>query len=67
MEAERAPYVVMAVLCSHCKEKQVVHVRDRASFAGEGLHTVECLKCHKGFDVLVPDEIVAGPFAVNIE
>jgi hypothetical protein len=62
MEAQSARYVVAPVSCSHCKEKQSVHVRARSGFAAMGPQFVECLKCHESFWVIVPDEIIAGPF-----
>ena len=70
MEPQQSPYVAVTVSCSHCKEEQLVHVRERrmrpAPTGGPsrrgGPQTVECLKCHKGFDVRVPGKIIAGPF-----
>jgi hypothetical protein len=50
MEAQPARYVVIPVSCSHCKEKQVVHMRVRTGFSQMGPQVVECLKCHTGFD-----------------
>jgi DNA-directed RNA polymerase subunit M/transcription elongation factor TFIIS len=60
--AQPARYVVIPVSCSSCKENQVVHIRARTGFGQMGTQVVECLKCHTGFDVMVPDEIIAGPF-----
>jgi hypothetical protein len=55
-------YVVMAVACTHCREKQRVHVAARPGFNGPGAQTVACIKCEGDFDVMVPDKIVGGPF-----
>jgi len=54
-------YVVKTVKCSHCKQDQDVHVRDRGK-AGQVKETVVCKKCHKPFGVTLPDEIVSGEF-----
>jgi hypothetical protein len=70
MDAQQTSFVVMPVSCSHCKEEQLVHVRERrmrpAPTGGPsrrgGPQTVECLKCHKGFDAMAPGRIIAGPF-----
>jgi len=65
MEAKPARYVIMTISCSEfdCQERQVIHVRARAAFAQIGPQVVECLKCHKSFEVMIPDEIIGGPFS----
>jgi hypothetical protein len=62
MEDAAARYVVIPISCAHCKEKQVLHVRARTGFGIVDTQTVECLRCHTDFHVLLPDEILAGPF-----
>jgi hypothetical protein len=62
MEAQPARYVPVPVVCSKCNEKQVVHTRVRTSPAQIGPQEVECLKCHTVFLVMVPNDIIGGPF-----
>jgi hypothetical protein len=61
MEAQPARYVVMEISCpnSHC---QIVHVQAGTGFVQMAPQTVECLKCHELFQVMLPDRIVGGPF-----
>lgn len=66
MEVQPAPYIVMLVECSNCNEKQNIHMRARTGFSQMGTQAVECLKCHTGFDVMIPDEIIGGPFPVPV-
>ena len=63
MEPQPARYVPIPVSCSACNEKQVVHIRVRSGMWQMGPQVIECLKCHTGFEVIVPDEIIAGPFS----
>jgi hypothetical protein len=70
MDAQQSSFVVIPVSCSHCEEKHLVHVRERRTSQARtggpsqrgGRQTVECLKCHEGFDVMVAGKIIAGPF-----
>jgi hypothetical protein len=63
MGAQPARYVVIPVSCSQCEEKQVVHVRVRTgSIPQMGPQAIACVKCYTIFDVMVPDEIIGGPF-----
>ncbi len=55
-------YVVITISCPQCQQEQVVHVRARTGFAQMGGQTVRCLECERDFDVMVPDQIVGGPF-----
>jgi len=55
-------YVGVTVSCSHCKQEQVVHLRDRGGFWSTAHQRIECLKCKQVFEVKLPDAIVAGPF-----
>lgn len=59
------PYVVMTVECKHCKTRQAVHVAAKPGFGGMGDQLVSCISCKKQFDVMVPDRIIGGPFAVE--
>jgi hypothetical protein len=62
MEAQPGRYVPIPIVCPKCKEKQVVHISARTGFKQMGHQEVECLKCHEVFVVMVPDQIIAGPF-----
>ena len=56
-------YVVMTVECKLCKTQQKVHVGTRTGVVGQMVgQTVKCLRCQRGFEVMVPDKIVRGPF-----
>ena len=55
-------YVVMTISCAQCQQEQVVHVRARTGFAQMSGQTVRCVNCKQEFDVMVPDQIVGGPF-----
>jgi transcription elongation factor Elf1 len=55
-------YVVVPITCPQCQQKQVVHVRARNGFAQMGGQTVRCVECERVFEVMVPDQIVGGPF-----
>ncbi len=55
-------HVVMTISCPHCLQKQVVQVRARTGFAQMAGQTVRCVKCRLDFSVMVPDDIVGGPF-----
>ena len=57
-------YVVITVECQHCKTKQKVHVAASSGGAQMGEQTIQCIKCEKDFDVMVPDKFVRGPFPV---
>lgn len=58
-------FVVMTVECNHCKTKQSVHVAAKPGFAQMGDQSVSCISCKKQFDVMVPDRIIGGPFAIK--
>jgi hypothetical protein len=62
MDAQPARYVKIPVACSQCEEKQVVHVRAPIGFSQDRAHAIECLHCHAIVGVLVPDDIIDGPF-----
>lgn len=62
MGAQPAEYVRITVTCSECQAKQDVHVRPRISSSQVGWQSVRCLTCDAPFRVLVPDEIIDGPF-----
>jgi hypothetical protein len=55
-------YVAVTVSCSHCQQEQVVHVQAVGGFWSMAHQWVECLKCKRGFEVMVSDAIIAGPF-----
>jgi len=55
-------HVRMIISCPHCQQKQVIQVRATIGFAQMGDQSVQCVKCEKAFDVMVPDQIVGGPF-----
>ena len=63
MDVQQTRFFVKPVWCPHCSEKLRVHVRVQTEPAQRaGPQTVECLKCHKGFEVMASSEIIAGPF-----
>ena len=62
MEVQPAGYVAIPVSCPTCHEDQFVHIHARAGIVQMNPQAIECLKCHAIFDVMVPDEIIAGPF-----
>jgi hypothetical protein len=51
----------MPVECSNCHAEQVVQVRARFGAGQYGPQMIECVACKQEFDVLVPDQILAGP------
>jgi hypothetical protein len=55
-------HVVMSVTCTHCKEEQNVQVRARTGCRQMDFQTIRCAACKRPFDVMVPDQIVGGPF-----
>jgi hypothetical protein len=56
----------MPVECSHCKTLQDVGTAfsGREKFSGGGLQTLLCINasCKREFDVLIPEQVLAGPF-----
>jgi len=64
MEVQPARYVAIPVSCSACHEDQFVHIHARTGIVQMNPQAIECVKCHAIFDVMVPDEIIAGPFPV---
>jgi hypothetical protein len=54
--------VMVPVSCPHCEQNQLVQIRARAGFSQMNDQMVECLKCKRGFDVMLPDEITGGPY-----
>jgi transcription elongation factor Elf1 len=55
-------YLVVPITCPQCRQEQVVHVRTRPGFAQMSGQTVRCGECERVFEVMVPDQIVGGPF-----
>jgi len=63
--APRQNYVKIPTECPHCHAKQEVHVEALTRFAQMGTPLpVVCVKCEKGFEIMVPDPIIGGPFPV---
>jgi hypothetical protein len=60
----RLPHVAIPISCPHCKQEQIVHIHARTGFLQIADQTVRCAnaECGKYFDVLLPDEIIGGPF-----
>jgi len=56
------PYSVVTVVCIHCQQEQLVHVESCTGFWSMAHQWVQCLKCGRQFEVMVPDAIIAGPF-----
>jgi hypothetical protein len=59
-----ASFVVMTLKCPQCDARQIVKVGSRTGFGQIGPQTITCLLCEKGFDALLPDRIISGPFRV---
>jgi hypothetical protein len=58
----RERHVLMPVICTHCQQKQIVQMRARSEFHTIHPQSVDCVKCENSFDVMIPDEIIGGPF-----
>ena len=58
----RERHVLMPVICAHCQQKQIVQMRARSEFHTMHQQSVDCVKCENSFDVMIPDEIIGGPF-----
>jgi hypothetical protein len=56
------PYSIVTVFCTHCQEEQLLHVESGTGFLAMAHQWIQCLKCGRQFDVMVPDTIIAGPF-----
>ena len=56
------PYTVVTVSCGRCKQEQVVRILARSGFWLRVRQSVKCLKCGQGFEVMLPDAIIGGPF-----
>jgi len=50
------------VECTHCKAKQNVYVTARTGAAQMAAHSIACIRCKRHFVVMVPHNIVGGPF-----
>jgi len=55
-------YTIVNITCSHCQQKQVVHILGRGGIWSMAHQSVKCLKCAQEFEVMVPDAIIGGPF-----
>jgi hypothetical protein len=55
-------FVVMAIECPHCKEKQKVHVSVNLGPGHMPNLYPFYINCDHEFDVTLPDKIVGGPF-----
>jgi hypothetical protein len=54
--------IPLTISCSHCQQKQVVHMQGRAGFRKMPHQSVKCVKCEEHFAVMIPDAIIGGPF-----
>jgi hypothetical protein len=66
--AQPAPYAIAIVACpqAECKAKQAVQISSRGGSRTIAPQSVVCLKCHETFLVMVPNEITAGPFLIEV-
>ena len=55
-------FVRMSVTCPNCKSKQAVHIAARVGSWQMDPQVVECARCSEGFQVMLPDTIIDGPF-----
>jgi transcription elongation factor Elf1 len=58
----KEPYLNVTVSCTRCQQELVVQMRARSGFRSINLQSVKCTKCENTFGVLIPDEILGGPF-----
>jgi hypothetical protein len=52
---------IVAVKCPHCNTCQKVHIIGRTGTSQMAQHA-KCLACQQPFEVMLPNNIVAGPF-----
>jgi hypothetical protein len=50
------------ITCPHCRAKQRIHVRNHGQTGQMVAECVRCFHCNQQFIVMVPYEIVTGPF-----
>jgi ribosomal protein S27E len=55
-------YIVVTVVCSHCQQKQVVHVQAGSATWSEAHQLVRCLICGQDFEANVSEAIIGGPY-----
>jgi hypothetical protein len=58
----KEPHINLTVSCTHCQQELVVQMRARSGFRSINLQSVKCMKCESTFGVLIPGEILGGPF-----
>jgi len=62
MANESSAPIEMPSTCPHCKQKQVVHIRDGINFNQSSPQSIRCVQCDKTFAEIFPGELVGGPF-----
>ena len=65
MEQPQPSEVMRPIVCTHCHEKQVVRTDGKFGIRFMHAQSVRCLKCGSTFDVILPYQIVAGPYAAS--
>jgi hypothetical protein len=62
VEKPTPPEVLRSVTCTRCHETQIV--RTNGEFGIRFMHTqpVQCIRCTGMFNVILPYEIVGGPY-----
>jgi transcription elongation factor Elf1 len=60
----KPPYLnyEVKISCLHCKQEQIVQIRDILGYGAGSLQSVRCAKCERYFDAMVSGQIVGGPF-----
>jgi transcription elongation factor Elf1 len=62
--APKPAYVEIQLTCPHCQIKNTVHVLYMSGFSQPETEMIACKKCDKGFEAMVPNKIVGGPFLI---
>jgi hypothetical protein len=56
-------FTTLPVKCIHCGQAQIVKMRVRPGvLLALGPQRLECLNCKTMFDVVIPDQIIGGPY-----
>lgn len=60
---EQSPdHILRTITCTHCQEKQTVRTLVQPGVRFIRPQTVKCVSCENHFEVVLPDEIVGGPY-----
>ena len=60
---EQSPQdILRTITCTHCQKRQTVRTRIQPGVRLIRPQSVKCVSCENDFEVVVPDEIVSGPY-----